>query len=90
VPIAGPPPRHLADEVRLVAQWLEQVAGKAEVVAVGGTFASPAVGGAALQVRYDPGRHRHLVPGEAQGRPMLRPRPLPGHRSGHTATMSYA
>ena len=81
-PITGPPPRHLADELRLVARWLDQVAGEAEVVAVSGTFAGPAVGGAALQVRYDPGRQRHLVPGEARGRPMLRPRALPGHRSG--------
>jgi DNA polymerase III subunit epsilon len=76
-PISGPPPRHLADELRLVARWLDQVAGEAEVVAVSGTFASPAIGGAALQVRYDPGRQRRLVPGEAQGRPMLRPRALP-------------
>jgi DNA polymerase III subunit epsilon len=75
-PIAGPPPRRLADELRLVARWLDQVAGDAEVVAVSGTLASPAVGGAALQVRYDPGRQRRLVPGEAQGRPMLRPRAL--------------
>ncbi|HEU4399254.1 MAG TPA: DEDD exonuclease domain-containing protein [Actinomycetota bacterium] len=81
-PITGPPPRHLADELRLVARWLDQVAGEAEVVMVSGTFAGPAVGGAALQVRYDPGRQRHLVPGEARGRPMLRPRALPGHRSG--------
>lgn len=84
-PIAGPPPRHLADELRLVARWLEQVAGKAEVLAVSGTLASPAVGGAALQVRYAPGRQRHLVPGEALGRPMLRPRALPGRRSWQAA-----
>jgi DNA polymerase III subunit epsilon len=77
-PISSPPPRHLADELRLVARWLDQVAGEAEVVAVSGTFASPAVGGAVLQGRYDPGRQRHLVPGEAQGRPMLRPRALSG------------
>jgi hypothetical protein len=76
-PISGPPPRHLADELRLVARWLDQVAGEAEVVAVSGTLASPAVGGAALQVRYDPGRQRRLVPSEARGRPMLRPRALP-------------
>ncbi len=80
--IAGPPPRHLVDEIRLVAQWLDQVAGKAEVVAVSGTFASPAIGGAALRVRYGPGRQRPLIPGEAQGRPMLRPRALPGRSSG--------
>ena len=82
-PIAGPPPRHIADELRLVARWLDQVAGEAEVVAVSGTLAGPAFGGAALQVRYDPGRQRHVVPGEARGRPMLRPRALPGRRSGH-------
>jgi DNA polymerase-3 subunit epsilon len=76
-PISGPPPRHLADELRLVARWLDQVADEAEVVAVSGTLASQAIGGAALQVRYDPGRQRRLVPGEAQGRPMLRPRALP-------------
>jgi DNA polymerase-3 subunit epsilon len=75
-PISGPPPRHLADELRLVVRWLDQVAGETEVVAVSGTLASPAIGGAALQVRYDPQRQRHLVPGEAQGRPMLRPRAL--------------
>jgi DNA polymerase-3 subunit epsilon len=80
-PITGPPPRHLVDEIRLAARWLDQVAGEAEVVAVSGTFASPAIGGAALQVRYDPGRQRHLVPGDARGRPMLRPRALPGRRS---------
>jgi DNA polymerase-3 subunit epsilon len=80
-PVAGPPPRHLADELRLVAQWLDQVAGKAEVLAVSGTLASPVVGGAALQVRYGPGRQRHLLPGEARGRPMLRPRALPGRAS---------
>ncbi len=79
-PITGPPPRHLVDELRLVARWLDQVAGEAEVVAVSGMFASPAVGGA-LQVRYDPARRRHLVPGEARGRPMLRPRALPARRS---------
>jgi DNA polymerase-3 subunit epsilon len=87
-PIAGPPPRHLADEVRLVARWLDQVAGEAEVVAVGGTFASPAAGGAALQVRYDPGRHRDADPGEARSRPMLRPRALPG-RAGHAARVPH-
>lgn len=80
-PVTGPPPRHLVDEIRLVAQWLDQVAGEAEVVAVSGTFASPAIGGAALRVRYSPGRQRHLVPGEARGRPMLRPRALPGRAS---------
>jgi DNA polymerase III subunit epsilon len=85
VPITGPPPRHLVDEVRLVTQWLDQVAGELEVVAVSGTLASPAIGGAALQVRYDPGRQRHLVPGEARGRPMLRPRALPRRRFGHTS-----
>jgi len=84
-PITGPPPRHLIDEIRLVARWLDQVAGEAEVVAVSGTLASPAIGGAALQVRYDPGRQRHLVPGEARGRPMLRPRALPGRRSRHAS-----
>jgi len=88
-PITGPPPRHLVDEIRLVARWLDQVAGEAEVVAVSGTFAGPAVGGAALQVRYDPGRQRHLVPGEARGRPMLRPRALPGRRSGHGSRVPH-
>ena len=88
--ITGPPPRHLVDEIRLVAQWLDQVAGELEVVAVSGTLASPAIGGAALQVRYDPGRQRHLVPGEAGGRPMLRPRALPRRRSGHTSTAPSA
>jgi DNA polymerase III subunit epsilon len=76
-PITGPPPRHLADELWLVARWLDQVAGEAELVAVSGTLTSPAAGGAALQVRYDPGRQRRLLPSEARGRPMLRPRPLP-------------
>jgi DNA polymerase III subunit epsilon len=76
-PITGPPPRHLVDEVRLVARWLDQVAGEVEVVAVSGTLASSAVGGAALQARYDPGRQPRLVPGEARGRPMLRPLALP-------------
>jgi DNA polymerase-3 subunit epsilon len=71
----GPPPRDLADELRLVARWLDQVAREAEVVAVSGTFAGMAAGGAALQVRYDAGRHRQLVPGEARGRPLLRPHP---------------
>jgi DNA polymerase III subunit epsilon len=88
-PITGPPPRHLVDELRLVARWLDQVAGEVKVVAVNGTFASPAVGGAALQVRYDPGRQRHLVPGEARGRPMLRPRALPGRRSGHASRVPH-
>jgi hypothetical protein len=37
------------------------------------TVASPVVGGVALQVCYDPGRQRRLVPGEARGSPMLRP-----------------
>jgi DNA polymerase-3 subunit epsilon len=66
----GPPPRHLADEVGLVTRWLEGAAGKAELLGVRGRLASPAVGGALLQVRYDPGRHRHAwPPGEARGRP---------------------
>jgi DNA polymerase-3 subunit epsilon len=82
--ITGPPPRHLVDEIRLVTRWLDQVAGELEVVAVSGTLASPAIGGAALQVRYDPGRQRHIVPGEARARPMLRPRALPKRSSGHT------
>jgi DNA polymerase III subunit epsilon len=90
MPITGQPPRHLADEVRLVTRWLDQVAGELEVLAVSGTLASPAIGGAALQVRYDPGRQRHLVPGEARGRPMLRPRALPRRRSGHTLTAPSA
>jgi DNA polymerase III subunit epsilon len=70
----GPPPRHLADEVQLVTRWLEGAAGKAELVSVRGLLASPAVGGALLQLRYDPGRHRHAwPPGEARGRPEARP-----------------
>jgi DNA polymerase III subunit epsilon len=89
-PVTGAPPRHLADEIRLVAQWLDQVAGEAEVVAVSGTFASPAIGGAALQVRYDPGRQRRLMPGEARGRPMLRPRALSERRSRRTSRVAYA
>jgi DNA polymerase III subunit epsilon len=76
-PVTAPPPRHLVDELRLVARWLDQVAGEVEVVAVSGTLASPAVGGAVLQGRYDPRRQRRLVPGEARGRPMLRPSALP-------------
>jgi DNA polymerase III subunit epsilon len=88
-PIAGPPPRHVADEIRLVARWLDEIASEAEVVAVSGTFAVPAIGGGALQVRYDPRRQRHVVPGEARGRPMLRPRALPGRRSGHTSRAPY-
>jgi DNA polymerase-3 subunit epsilon len=73
-PFEGPPPRHLVDEVQLVTRWLEGVAGAAELLAVSGLLASPAVGGAALQVRYDPGRHRHAwPPGEARGRPAARP-----------------
>jgi hypothetical protein len=41
---------------------------------VRGLLASPAVGGALLQLRYDPGRHRHAwPPGEARGRPEARP-----------------
>jgi DNA polymerase-3 subunit epsilon len=70
----GPPPRHLADEVHLVTRWLEGAAGKAELLGVRGLLASPAVGGALLQLRYDPGRHRHAwPPGEARGRPEARP-----------------
>jgi DNA polymerase III subunit epsilon len=73
-PFDGPPPRHLVDEINLVVRWLEGTAGKAELLAVRGRLASLAAGGAALQVRYDPGRHRHaLAPGEARGRPELRP-----------------
>ena len=70
----GPPPRHLADEVNLVTRWLEGAAGKAELLGVRGRLASPAIGGALLQLRYDPGRHRHAwPPGEARGRPEARP-----------------
>jgi DNA polymerase-3 subunit epsilon len=73
-PFEGPPPRHLADEVGLVTRWLEGAAGKAELLGVRGRLASPAVGGALLQLRYDPGRHRHAwPPGEARGRPEARP-----------------
>jgi DNA polymerase-3 subunit epsilon len=74
----GPPPRHLADEVGLVTRWLEGAAGKAELLGVRGRLASPAVGGALLQLRYDPGRHRHAwPPGEARGRPEARPSRCP-------------
>ena len=79
-PIAGPPPRHLVDEVRLVATWLDQAAREVELISVSGCFVSPSAGGAMLQVRYDPGRHRSLVPGEARGRPVLGPRALPRRR----------
>jgi DNA polymerase-3 subunit epsilon len=73
-PFDGPPPRHLADEVNLVTRWLEGAAGKAELLGVRGRLASPAIGGALLQLRYDPGRHRHAwPPGEARGRPEARP-----------------
>jgi DNA polymerase III subunit epsilon len=73
-PFDGPPPRHLVDEINLVVRWLEGTAGEAELLAVRGRLASLAAGGAALQVRYDPGRHRHAwPPGEARGRPEPRP-----------------
>jgi DNA polymerase III subunit epsilon len=73
-PFQGPPPRHLADEIRLITGWLEVVAGKAEVLSLRGRLASPWVGGASLQVRYDPRRNRHrFAPGEARGRPEARP-----------------
>jgi DNA polymerase III subunit epsilon len=82
----GPPPRHLADEVNLVTRWLESAAGKAELIGVRGRLASPAVGGALLQLRYDPGRHRYAwPPGEARGRPEARPsRPQPTRWPGGT------
>jgi DNA polymerase-3 subunit epsilon len=82
----GPPPRHLADEVNLVTRWLESGAGKAELIGVRGRLASPAVGGAVLQLRYDPGRHRYAwPPGEARGRPEARPsRPQPTRWPGGT------
>jgi DNA polymerase III subunit epsilon len=84
----GPPPRHLADEVGLVTRWLEGAAGKAELLGVRGRLASPAVGGALLQLRYDPGRHRHAwPPGEARGRPEARPSRRPARRpAGSMAT----
>jgi DNA polymerase-3 subunit epsilon len=70
---AGPAPRHLADEVRLVSSWLHGVADEVELLAVTGTLASPAAGGASLQLRRDPGRARAgTMPGEARGRPLLR------------------
>jgi DNA polymerase-3 subunit epsilon len=73
-PFEGPPPRHLADEIRLVTGWLDAVAGKAEVLSIRGRLASPWIGGASLQVRYDPRRgHHQFVPGEARGRPEARP-----------------
>jgi hypothetical protein len=71
------PPRHLVDELRLVARWLDQVAARWRWCDQR-TLASPAVGGVALQVCYDPGRQRRLVPGEARGWPMLRPWRIPG------------
>jgi len=75
----GPPPRHLADEIRLITTWLDAVAGKVQVLALRGRLASPWIGGASLQVRYDPRRDRHrFAPGEARGRPEARPsRPRP-------------
>jgi DNA polymerase III subunit epsilon len=77
----GPPPRHLVDEVNLVTRWMEAAAGKAELLWVRGRLASPAVGGARLQISYDPGRHRHaLPPGEARGRPEARPSRRPARR----------
>jgi DNA polymerase-3 subunit epsilon len=80
-PFDGPPPRHLADEVNLVTRWLEGAAGKAELLGVRGRLASPAIGGALLQLRYDPGRHRHAwPPGEARGRPEARPSRRPARR----------
>ena len=85
----GPPPRHLADEVNLVTRWLDGAAGKAELLGVQGRLASPAIGGALLQLRYDPGRHRHAwPPGEARGRPEARPsrRPTRRHHTGSFAT----
>jgi DNA polymerase-3 subunit epsilon len=79
----GPPPRHLADEVGLVTRWLEGAAGRAELLGVRGRLASPAVGGALLQLRYDPGRHRHAwPPGEARGRPEARPSRRPARWPG--------
>jgi DNA polymerase III subunit epsilon len=84
---AGPPPRHLADEVNLVTRWLESAAGKVELLGVRGRLASPAVGGALLQLRYDPGRHRHAwPPGEARGRPEARPSRRPPRR--HTGSFA--
>jgi DNA polymerase-3 subunit epsilon len=82
----GPPPRHLVDEFRLVAHWLDGVAGEAELLDVRGCLASPSAGGAALQVRYTRRRSASThVPGEARGRPQPRPsvrrgRRLPGRR----------
>ena len=79
----GPPPRHLADEVGLVTRWLEGAAGRAELLGVRGRLASPAVGGALLQLRYDPGRHHHAwPPGEARGRPEARPSRRPARWPG--------
>ncbi|HEX6678125.1 MAG TPA: DEDD exonuclease domain-containing protein [Actinomycetes bacterium] len=73
-PFAGPPPRHLIDELRLVAHWLDGVAGEAELLDVRGCLASRSVGGAALQVRYTRRRSSSAdAPGEARGRPQPRP-----------------
>lgn len=86
----GPPPRHLADEVNLVTRWLEGAAGKAELLGVRGRLASPAIGGALLQLRYDPGRHRHAwPPGEARGRPEARPS-RPRRPSRHASSFAGA
>jgi hypothetical protein len=73
-----------------VVRWLEAAAGKAELLGVRGRLASLAAGGALLQLRYDPGRHRHAwPPGEARGRPELRParraRPGPAARMARPA-----
>jgi hypothetical protein len=71
-----------------VVRWLEAAAGKAELLGVRGRLASLAAGGALLQLRYDPGRHRHAwPPGEARGRPELRParRLRAGSRRRHLA-----
>jgi hypothetical protein len=87
----GPPPRHLADEINLVTRWLEGAAGEGELLWVRGRLASPAVGGAMPQLRYDPGRHRHAwPPGEARGRPEARPsRRSARRRPGSLATTGW-
>jgi len=80
-PFEGPPPRHLVDEVRLVAHWLDGVAGEAELLDVDGCLASPSAGGAALQVRYTRRRSSSShAPGEASGRPQPRPSLRRGRR----------
>jgi pyruvate/2-oxoglutarate dehydrogenase complex dihydrolipoamide acyltransferase (E2) component len=70
----GPPPRHLADEVNLVTRWLEGAAGKAELLAVRGRLASPAIGGRSSSSATTPAAT--ATPGRP-ARPAAAPRPAP-------------